>query len=247
MAEKDAFHIFNPEAREAYTLLDSCHSTDSRRQIRRLAYFYGRIESEAGKTFIGTFLNSPMLIDYLDITGNDNARLPFHLRRMCTEVLHILQEQFMGLRLPEESWKESNDVYVTLRPPGNTAVTQMILARFRRDDFELVVKPRYQYSTDHSGNKILFLTYKPAKEVELELDLPFFDYVARRYEGEMTHELSAYYANRLEDFKGKLLRVCSEEPHLKEGSDMLYLLRIRPDRRFEKLKLFIYEDELEVI
>ena len=55
----------------------------------------------------------------------------------------------------------------------------------------------------------------------------------------MTHELSAYYANRLGGLQRKTVTVCSEEPHLKEGSDMLYLLRIRPDRRFEKLKLFI--------
>lgn len=250
--KEEAFSVLNSEAREVYNLLLECHSPKAidnlvlRRQIRRLAYFCGKFDGEEQKVFISTFLDSPMLLDYLEIVCGESAPLRSHLRKMCVKVLHILQEHFTGLRLPEESWKEGKDIYITLKPPGNIAATQMILARFRHDDFELVMKPRYQCGNSRGGNKIFILKYKPAPDVYLELDLPFFDYVARRYEGDMTYQLSAYYSNRLEDFKGKLLQVY-DRVYSGDTSETLYLLRIRPDRRFEELRLLISKDELEVI
>jgi len=250
--KEEAYTVLNSEAREAYKLLIKNHSPQAidksvlRRQIRRLAYFCGRFEGDEREKFISTFLDSPMLLDYLKVT-RENAPLRSHLRRFCIKVLHVLQEHFTGLRLPEETWKEGKDIYITLKSPGNNVGTQMILARLRQDDFELVVKPRYQYKTDGGSNKVFSLIYKAAAEpVELELDLPFFDYVARRYEGEIAQELSAYYSNRLEDFKGKLLKECSKN-FQEDKSDTLYLLRIRPDRRFEELNLQVSEDGLEVI
>lgn len=241
---RQATYIFDEESRKTYETLIKDDSLESRRQIRRLAYFCGRFEGQEGKRFVEAFLGSPMLLNYLSIT-EDGHLIP--LRKMCVQVLHILQEQFLGLQLPEGSWGESNDLYITLRPPGKTVATQMVIARFLQDDFELTMKPRYQCShAAPSSNTVLYLTYKPNRQIELELDLPFFDYVARRYQGERTHELSMYYANRLEDFKAKLLLEYRKKSRL--GSNhTLRLLRIRSDRRFEELRLNLEENRLEAI
>ena len=243
---KDAgTQLFGPEARDVYFTINRNHSENSRHQIRRLAYFCGNFEPDIEEKFVTVFLNSPTLMDYLSVTCGESVEIPFRLRKLCSKVVHILQEQFMGLRLPEDSWKQERDLYITLKPPRGNALTQMILARFRQEEFELVVKPRYQCcSTDGVSNKVPYLRYKPVEEVELELDLPFFDYVTRRYEGEITHELSAYYGNRLEDFKGKLLRADKGQTGF---TDVLRLLRIRPDRRFEQLVVRVQDDRLDVI
>ena len=66
----------------------------------------------------------------------------------------------------------------------------------------------------------------------------------RRYEGQITHELSGYYSNRLQDFKGKLLQSGRTEADV---SDKLCLLRIRPDRTFEQLVMTVQEDRLGVV
>lgn len=243
--------LFSHGARDIYYyLLDdqSLQAIDfpyARNQIRRLAYFFGKLDAEEEKAFIAAFLDSPMLVNYLDITCNNSAPLQSNLRKLCYQVLHVLQEQFTGLRLPEDAWKGRKDVFITLKLPRNVSVTQMILARFRLDDFELDVIPRYQYGGGVS-NKLFILRFKPMPGLYLTLDLPFFDYVARRYEGNVTYQLSTYYSNRLEDFKGKLLQVYNNL-YSEDKSDTLHLLRFRPDRRFDEVNLLISTDGLEVI
>jgi hypothetical protein len=78
------------------------------------------------------------------------------------------------------------------------------------------------------------------------LDLPFFDYVARRYEGEIAHELSANYTNRLEDFKGKLLHIQSKNMK-PEDKSRLYLLRSDSIRGLEEIKIILTDNGLEVM
>ena len=187
-----------------------------------------------------------MLFDYLTFTEGKSSGSLSQLSKMRAQILHILQEQFMGLRLPEASWSESNDIYITLKPLLNVAITQMVLARFRKDDFELIVKPRYRYSSDtRAQNMLFYLIYKHATEVELQLDLPFL-IISSPLQRRLTHELSVYYLNRLEDFKGKLLNAFNEQAHRKDEHSVLHLVRVRPDRRFEDLKLHIDRDKLEV-
>lgn len=121
----------------------------------------------------------------------------------------------------------------------------MVLARFRDDDFNLVVEPRYQYDKASGGSRMFVLQYMTLPNVRLTLDLPFFDYVARRYDGDMTYQLSAYYSNRLDDFKAKLLQ--ADTSSFRKKTNSLQLMRIRPDRGFDELNLLVSEDELEVI
>jgi len=245
--KEDQTRFFSGPVSEVYDELRNTQSETSRRQIRRLAYFCGNFEGNLENKFITTFLNSPTLLDYLHITQDESADVQFKLNKLHTQVLHILQEQFMGVRLPESSLKHESDLYITLTPPNSNVHTQMVLASIRKRDFELVVKPRYQCSTDDGrSNKVPYLRYISTEDVDvgLELDLPFLDYVFRRYEGQITHELSGYYSNRLQDFKGKLLQSAGTEPNV---SDKLCLLRIRPDRTFEQLVMTVQEDRLGVV
>ncbi|HPZ77936.1 MAG TPA: protein kinase [Bacillota bacterium] len=245
--KEDQTRFFGGPVSEVYDELRNTQSETSRRQIRRFAYFCGNFEGNLENKFITTFLNSPTLLDYLHIAEDESADVQFKLNKLHTQVLHILQEQFMGVRLPESSLKRESDLYITLKPPNNNVHTQMVLASIRKKDFELVVKPRYQCSAnDGRSNKVPYLRYISTDDVdvELELDLPFLDYVFRRYEGQITHELSGYYGNRLQDFKGKLLKSSGTEPNV---SDKLCLLRIRPDRTFEQLVMTVQEDRLGVV
>ena len=79
----------------------------------------------------------------------------------------------------------------------------------------------------------------------MELDLPFLDFVERRYEGEVAEQLSAYYNDRLERFKVKLLDIY--EKNASNNDNQLQLLRIDTARKHELKKVIILDNKLEVI
>ena len=243
---KETLALFNMETQEAIRLLKEKYSSSAieileyRRQLRRFAYFFGNADNR----FIATFLDSPMLLDYLNYTQK-KVHIPSHLiYRFRMQVLQVLQEYFTGIRLTEDAWSE-RDVYITLRLPSRASRIQMVLAVLRCNDFELDLRPRYKL--DKNINQIFVLKYKyGTDEAVLELDLPFFDYVARRYEGEIAHELSANYTNRLEDFKGKLLHIQSKNMK-PEDKSRLYLLRSDSIRGLEEIKIILTDNGLEVM
>ena len=80
-------------------------------------------------------------------------------------------------------------------------------------------------------------------KAELELDLPFLDYVARRYQGEVAEELSVFYLDRLQRFKIILL----ENINNNTGEEHMELLSIAGSRNFEIISIKIDHDSLEVI
>jgi hypothetical protein len=74
------------------------------------------------------------------------------------------------------------------------------------------------------------------------LELPFLDYVIRRFEGEVAESLTAFYAHRLERFKARLLDCYASS--LSDNS--LRLLRIGKGRGFQLMKVIFSGDQLEV-
>ncbi|SHI78995.1 protein kinase domain-containing protein [Desulfofundulus thermosubterraneus] len=214
----------------------------ARRQLRRLVYFFGSLDDEAGKRYISIFLRSPMLIKFLEFSQGASRIPPPLERNYRLRILQVLQEYFIGVRLPEEIW-QAKDLYITLKRHRGGARTQMVLADFRVDDFELTVKPRYQAGEKSSG--VFCLRFKQG-DVEMELDLPFLDYVARRYEGDVAEELSAYYADRLERFKVELMHLYNEN-RKQHDQQHLQLLRVGPDRRFQVMKVLVSDASLEVL
>lgn len=212
----------------------------ARRQVRRLIYFFGSLDDEAGKHYISVFLRSPMLLRFLEFTKSADRLPSLWERNYRLRILQVLQEYFIGMRLPEDG-SQIKDLYITLNRRSNYSETQMVLADFRAEDFELTVKPRYKVGENVSG--VFSLRFKQG-EVEMDLDLPFLDYVARRYEGEVAEKLSAYYADRLERFKVALLNVYVNR---QKDEQALLMLRIGADRKFTVMKGLISGGSLEVL
>lgn len=217
-----------------------------RRQLRRLLYFWGTCFSEVGeqekadKNFICDFLDSPALFDYLHMLENTSDHLMVDYKK---KIVHVLQEYFAGLPLLEKRDRER--LYIPLSRADQAAVVQFLLARFRLADFE--VESREGFRADHFLNrKALYLCLKRNKNLDLELSLPFLDYVARRYRGEMTADLHAFYANRLKRFKSQLISYYqeqqAEEDDELEVGELLYLLAGKTRR----VRLEFAAGELEV-
>lgn len=210
-----------------------------RLQLRRLLFFFASMQGITEKRYITTFLRSPMLLIYLDYVEGNHPLSDIKENTYRRFILQVLQEYFIGLRLPEEGWK-SHDLYITMKPPTGHSSTQMILKRLQTEDFILGSKPLYKLADIKSN----ILTLRFGEDTELKLDLPFLDYVARRYQGEVAEQLSAYYADRLEQFKVKLL----EEGKGKPGEQhSLQLLHIGANRNFQVTEINVTRDNLEVL
>ena len=138
-----------------------------------------------------------------------------------------------------EDEDRAQDLYITLKPPG-FSTTQMILGKARAEDFSLGTK--IIYDVGDIKHRILTLRYKD-RQAELELDLPFLDYVARRYRGQVAEELSVFYIDRLQRFKVMLLDKLNNTPQ----DCHIELLSMAGSRKFETLSIKIADEYLEVI
>lgn len=215
-----------------------------RRQVRRLVYFFAKLDDFDEKRYVSNFLRSPMLMRFLEFTlGNGGNGIPPLLERNYRyRILQVLQEYFIGARLPEESW-QAKDIYITLKRREGSSKTQLVLAVLRADDFVLTVKQRYQIEKNRSG--IFCLRHRLGdRDAEMDLDLPFLDYVARRYEGDVAEELSANYTDRLERFKVDLMNMYTSQEQ--DGDRHLRLLRVGPDRTFQVMRILVSDNSLEV-
>lgn len=206
--------------------------------IRRFLYFLLPEDNKMIKTYLTRFLRSPMLLTYLKYIDTNQSLTKTAEKRYLRFLLQVLQETFVGVRLLEDEYAE-RDLYITLKPASFTT-TQMILGKARAEDFSLGVKSIYD--TGEIAHYRLTMFYQGNK-AELELDLPFLDYVARRYRGEVTEELSVFYTDRLQKFKVNIL----ENMENTSDSDNIELLSITGSRKFEIISFRIEEDKLEVI
>ncbi|HHV17059.1 MAG TPA: serine/threonine protein kinase, partial [Gelria sp.] len=211
-----------------------------RLQLRRLLFFFASLQGITEKRYITTFLRSPMLLTYLDYVEGNQPLSDIKENTYRRFILQVLQEYFIGLRLPEEGWK-SHDLYITMKPPTGHSSTQMVLKDLQTKVFKLESKPLYKLGDIESN--ILMLRFGE-EDIELSLDLPFLDYVARRYQGEVAEQLSAYYADRLEQFKVKLLEEGGGEPGEQHS---LRLLHIGANRNFQVMTVNVTRDNLEVL
>lgn len=210
----------------------------ARKQLRRLLYFFDDLNDEVGKRFTSVFLRSPMLLEYINILESSQEISTLKKHHLRSQILQVMQESFIGIKLPES---QTNEIYITIKQGITGSGAQMVLADFKNSNFELITKPRYTVGTEEK--RILCLKYNDELE-PLELDLPFFDFVARRYKGEVTEELSAFYTDRLERFKIGLL-----EHYYKSNAEDSYLrlMMIDPERKFKFMKIAIDENSLEVL
>ena len=238
--------MLSQEARDARREIYDLHRENAhaaRRQMRRLAYFFGWPDAKSGDRYVSSFLRSPAFLDYLSYSRSVTQPSPTVEAHYRSQVLRVLQEHILGVRLPSAN-SRPNDLYVTLGRPGSGAGTQMVVGRLRHDDFAMVVEPRYRMGGSLSGR--FCLLHRPT-DVTLPLDLPFLDYVLRRHEGEIAEELSANYVKRLDRFKVELLdAVGSDCASGGAGDSGLTMLRIGSDYELRTITIRRSGNSLEV-
>lgn len=222
-----------------------------RRQMRRLLYFWGTRWEEAGgesertaEDFIAKFLDSPALFDYLRMLNGVNGFSRLKMRDYIKMVGHVLQEYFTGSCLAQRDDREY--IYIPLSRPDRPVPVLFLLARYFLGDFDLALRKTFEVG--NYARRALFLFLKDKPELCLELSLPFMDYVARRHRGEMTADLSAFYANRLQRFKAQLIKHYPRLRHQEflsadgQKGSLIYL-QAGQSRR---INLEFYAGELEV-
>ena len=211
---------------------------ENRMQVRRLLYFVLPLQEPGTVPYLTGFLSSPMLLSYLEHVLGNRPFTRIQEDSQMRLLLQVLQECFAGVRLLEDEYR-SRDLYITLKAPGYST-TQMVLGKAHVEDFSLGIKNIYD--TGEIKHRVLIMRYKDG-QAELELDLPFLDYVARRYRGEVAEELSVFYVDRLQRFKIALLESLKKAP----GEGHIELISMAGSRSFETISIKVDNDHLEVI
>lgn len=173
-----------------------------RQEVRRMVFLFGDMPKDLGE-FLSSFLESQMLIQMESWQTEGKIPSVMTANDLTRRVLHVLQEQFTGMPLSEQS--EQSDLYVTLkRSDGELRQSvQILMAKIPQTYFALTMEPMTEALK--SRRYVLTLTDKISGE-RLPLELPFLDFVMMRGMGEVGQKLDPGYADRLERFKAGLLR-----------------------------------------
>lgn len=213
----------------------------ARVQVRRLLYCYGQYDSpRSEKEFVSTFLNSPMLADFVNWQRSGGDLSLVERRKLKRNLLHVLQEHFTGVRLPENAGDQET-LYITLnrRSYEIRQSAQIVLAKVLSDDFELVLEP---HDSGISAIQYQLKLQAFQNENSLVLDLPFLDYVTSRHHGEIAQRLQTFYVDRLERFKiGLLAHERDERPQ------NMMLVRLQLNHTFRSQVFSIHDKILEVV
>lgn len=216
-------------------------AAQARDQVRRVLFFLHSFDqSDTG--FLKIFLKSAMVLDFARWQSQDNETLS--LQESATlqkRILHVLQEHFTGVRLPEGAPSDRH-LFITLsrRSHDVRQSAQVVLARYPDDDF------RIRLSTTHNAGagirrELVLDGPSRSKKLSLELSLPFLDYVVMRSQGEIGGTLQSSFLDRLERFKGQLIREAGAR-----DTDDIMLVRLRTNNTFRRHVFSVRGDRLEV-
>lgn len=209
----------------------------AREQIRRMLFFLHKFDTGGGGNFIKIFLKSAMILEFVNWQRGISSGLN-HLRH---RILHVLQEHFTGVRLPEGNSRDQF-LYITLgrRVREVRQSAQVVLARFPKDNFTLELES-ISGGIGSVRRELVLKGRTPQLDAQLQLTLPLLDYVVMRNEGELGEDLQATYIDRLERFKGQLLNQAGAAPR-----DDIMLVSLRTNHMFRKQRFHISENRLEV-
>lgn len=212
-------------------------SYKAREQIRRIMFFLYDFSAKDQGKYIKTYLNSPMILKLISWQKQNDDELSFEDNNLKKSILHVLQEYFAGIRLPE-GISSGNYLYITLNrgSEGIRQSTQAVLACLHKEDFKLRLD-KEKDGLDGFRRNLVF----EKGQYQIRFDLPMLDYIVMRNVGEMGQRLKSAYVDRLENFKAKLL--------LLEGDgseDIVNIIRLQADYKFHRQKFKIREKRLEV-
>lgn len=223
-------------------LEDSMPNFQARNQVRRMLYFLHDFDKQDNGIFLKTFLNSLMILDFSSWQIQSDENLSFEVNKIKKQILHVIQEHFTGVRLPE-GVNPDHDLFITLNR-GSKEVrqsAQIVLARFSEDDFNLCLCKK-DNGVGGIRRELIFEGRKGRVDANLSLGLPFLDYVMMRNFGEVGQNLKTAYIDRLENFKGKLLR--QVDSIQKDG---ITLIRLSTNHTFRRQIFTVRNNTLEVI
>lgn len=221
---------------------DYLTAAQAREQVRRAVFFLHRFDKTDGDSYLPAFLRSVMLLDFMRWQTQDNESLGLQERNdLRRRILHVLQEHFTGVRLPEGMGSDGH-LYITLsrRSHDIRQSAQVVLARHPEDGFQVRLTTR---ETPAGGRRreLVLNADTPSGTQVLSLSLPFLDYVMMRNHGEVGQDLQASYVDRLERFRGQLIR-CSTA----NRRDEIMLVRLRTNHTFRRQLFAVRDDHLEV-
>jgi serine/threonine protein kinase len=215
----------------------------ARDQVRRMLFFLHDFEENDDGSYPKTFLDSPMIMAFMAWQEASKPSLSLVEKTdLKKRIIHVLQEHFTGVRLPEGSIRARDDLFITLsrRSHEIRQSAQVVLARISEDDLALELVEQM----DALGNKRRTLRFRGRKgriNASLPLDLPFLDYVMLRNQGEMGSVLLPSYVDRLDRFRGRLIKQAAFD----RGDDIM-LVRLRTNHTFRRQVFSVHEERLEV-
>jgi hypothetical protein len=217
---------------------ESMTAAQAREQVRRAIFFFHEpTEDEEFDGYLKAFLRSAMLLDFVRWQNQSTETLSLKDRSLRQRILHVLQEQFSGVRLPEGTSMD-HQLYVTLsrRSHDVRQSAQVVLARFTEDDFRIRLTTR-----ENAAGGVRRELQLERGDLNLFLSLPFLDYVMLRNQGEVGQNLQASFVDRLERFKGQLIG----EKRSRSGEEIM-LVRLRTNHTFQRQMFAVRDGRLEV-
>jgi hypothetical protein len=221
---------------------DLVTSAQAREQIRRAVFFLHTFDRPSDGSFLKVFLKSIMVLDFARWQKQQNEILSLQeTASLHRRILHVLQEQFTGVRLPEGTPSDRH-LFVTLsrRSHDVRQSAQVVLARYPEDQF------RVHLVTESNGaagirRELVLEGSGRSGGLLLHLSLPFLDYVMMRNQGEVGKDLQASFVDRLERFKGQLIRDAASS-----NTDDIMLVRLRTNNTFRRQIFSVRGERLEV-
>lgn len=198
-----------------------------RRNYRRMVFFLGTPSANersrtAFRKFQSAFLNSPMLLDVLAWKADESH---FQPQRLMVPLFRVLQEEFCGIR-PQEGASGTGTLYITLnrQSHGLRQSVQLVMAKC---DFQR------SFTVALNAESPGILTLKGENElsgIDMDLPIPFLDYIDERSRGILGHGLQRAYQNRIEVLKANVLRILHDSAS--RDLDTLALLQLKADGTF---------------
>jgi hypothetical protein len=182
-----------------------------------------------------------MLLNLLEWRAGSGQLSPKQKTDLQHQIMHVLQEHFTGIRIPEGT-SFDNSLYVTLS--RNAAdirqSAQVVLADFRARDFKIIFES--DVNDDSTADRLLFVGNGQYDSAKLSLELPFLDYVMMRHSGETGQPLQTAFSDRLDHFKSELVALSATD----EDVQNIMLLRLQTNHTFRELNFFVGPEKLEV-
>lgn len=214
----------------------------ARLQVRRMLYFLYNFEDK-DRNFLGQYLNSPTILMWQN-WQQPSFTFGFNEKKMLEQkIFHVIQEHFTGIRLPEGSSQQDQRLFVTLSRRRNEVrqSAQIVLAQVAWSDATDLQLPKLKNIAGEIRCDLVLKGKNKIDGIDLDLRIPFLDYVILRHFGELGEVIHASYIERLDSYKAKF-----QESAKEKNEDGIMLVRLRTDNTFKRQYYSINNKKLEV-